>query len=115
MAEHVDIIRNDWFNGCQELAARATVNGHGLEVTSLDGNDWEEFLQRPMLHQASSEWVQADKDPYQFFSLLPETLDGSFVQASTPHPDDACPFAGAWSIAMERNTIPSRDHSARGR
>jgi len=96
---HVDIVRNDWFNGEQYLAARATRNGHGIAVQSFDpGSDWDALLRKPLWDDDAHADVDPEHEPDHYLQILHTYWKGSYFFATGLHDDLHCAFPDASTV-----------------
>lgn len=91
---HVDIIKNDWFNGEQRVAARVALNGTGkLTIHALLDGDWDLVLRRPLRSHDAPAAIDPDDSPAEYLAALHDAWQGTYFEATEPHDADKCPFA----------------------
>ncbi len=82
---HVDLVKNEWLAGYQVVVARARLGSHGLEIEASEPT-WEEILRRPF------GGIDPRTQPEAFLTGLADHVNGTYLFATTPHPDTECPF-----------------------
>lgn len=92
MGPHVDLVKNEWLAGFQHVVARVWADAGRVEIESPEPETWEAVVLRPLQVAERVEPVFAEKEPEEFVRLLPEAIHGTYLFATSVHPDEACPF-----------------------
>jgi hypothetical protein len=92
VAVHVDIVKNDWLAGVQQLLARVYVVDGRPVVDNLSGLS-ARFVDGMLL--SAGDGPDPSKDPRGFLGAIQHRIAGTYVFATAPHDDDAdCGFHG---------------------
>lgn len=86
MSYHVDVISNEPMTGKQTLLGRVHVEDGELRVEAAVEDQLRDTLRRIVPE------IDPDEDPAGLVAALPERVDYTYMIASTPHPDEECPF-----------------------
>jgi hypothetical protein len=87
MALHVDIVKNEWLAGYQNVVARLYLDDDGkLHVDAAD-ETWEETVLRPV------GGLDPKRDPEEFLRHLADYIHGSYLFATEVHDADRCEFS----------------------
>lgn len=90
MALHVDLIHTDWLAGTQQAVARVDIDDAGhLRVAP---EHWAKQLPALDTQGQAADAVLGE---------LHDKMNGTYVDASEPHDDGECPFAGGSQIALK--------------
>jgi hypothetical protein len=95
MALHVDIVRNEWLAGYQHVVARVFLGDGQLEFESPDPETWREIVFREI------DGIDPNEHPDEFLAALPQHIHGTYLFATEPHEDPACPFASRPLVPIE--------------
>lgn len=85
MPLHVDVVKNEWLAGFQHPVARLFLDQRQLRVEA-DNETWAEIALR------SIAGLDAERDPEEFFEQLAQHLHGTYLFATPPHNESACPY-----------------------
>jgi len=83
-AEHVDLVKNEWLAGYQVVVARVSAGPAGLMVDTSDPS-WEQVVRR-------ADDIDPDAEPQAFLGQLSDRIHGSYLFATEPHAESACPY-----------------------
>lgn len=84
---HVDIVKNDWLAGYQHPVAQVFLEEGKLDLESPEPDTWREVVFRPI------PGVDPTQQPAEFLAALSHHIHGTYLFATEPHEDHACPFA----------------------
>jgi hypothetical protein len=85
MACHVDIMKVDPLVTQEMRLARVILENNRIDIEADNRDYW-----RGTLVQATG--IDPSTHPRDFFEALHPKLDGTYVYATVPHEDDACPL-----------------------
>jgi len=90
----------DWSSRTERLVARVYLADGQLAVNNVAGS-WENVIERPLWDARTHETVDPREDPTRFFRLLPAALNGSYVDVTSVHTGNRCPFAESVEVPMQ--------------
>lgn len=99
MAEHLDLVKNEWLAGMQIRLATVVRSDGAVNLVHVTPG-WEDLLQRP-IPTAQGQVVYAGKEPDQAFEILGNFYQSEYVFATAPHDESACPFRWGDVVAMK--------------
>jgi hypothetical protein len=85
VAQHVDIVKNEWLAGYQHVVARLYLEGDRVRVDARD-QIWEEIALRPVGD------FDPGRDAQAFLANLSSYVHGTYLFATELHQSDECPF-----------------------
>ena len=87
MATHVDVVKNEWLAGFQHPVARLFLDDNSRKIrVEADDQAWVEIALRPIAG------LHPDEHPEEFLELLADHLHGTYLFATHPHDEGACPY-----------------------
>ncbi len=90
---HVDVVKNEWLAGYQEVVARLRLKGKQVDLaSSSDAKTWREIILRPIVDPGTKKAVDPTNDPGLFLETLAKCFNSSYLFATAPHDDNVCPF-----------------------
>src|SRR3989442_14809432 len=92
VTEHVDVVKNEWLAGFQYVVAQVSVENDRLRVDSPDPKTWDPIVSRPLFNPKTNDFVDPAKAPEEFVRLLPHGIRGTYLFATEPHEQQACPY-----------------------
>jgi hypothetical protein len=95
MAEHVDLVKNEWLAGFQMVVARFRLDSQNQDRVILDTSSpdrWEHLLQRALESASKGVHVDARQDAQRFLEHLHEVLSGDYLFATELHDESECQF-----------------------
>jgi hypothetical protein len=104
MAEHVDLVKNEWLAGMQiRLATVLRSNGDVALANVTPG--WEDLLSRP-LPNGDGDVFYLMKEPDKALGFLSQFFTSEYVFATEVHDENDCPFRHGGVLAMKQ--VPGR-------
>jgi hypothetical protein len=92
-ALHVDVVKNEFLAGYQELVARLSIEDKELRFESWDADIWRPIVLRPFVMRGSKNVIDPDSDPGDFLKQLSSHLNDTYLFATEPHSVQNCPYA----------------------
>ncbi len=86
MADHVDIMKSEPTSTAEYRLACVLFAGGHIEIDAPDRDYWRQLLQNMVQ-------IDPDERPEDFFMALHERVDGTYVYATEPHPEESCSVA----------------------
>ena len=100
MAEHVDLVKNEWLAGMQVRLATVVQSDGDVALANVTPG-WEDLLTRP-LRDASGGIVYLSKEPRLALDTLSQFFTSEYVFATDRHDESKCPFGFGGAVAMRR-------------
>ena len=88
---HIDVIENDWAAEVQRRVATLFIQDGEIRLRSDEADVWRERLLRP-IRLADGQVIDPFLTPEEFLKVLPQELQGTYLFALGPHPEEACPI-----------------------
>lgn len=105
MAEHVDLVKNEWLAGMQ-IRLATVVRSNGAVAMANVTPGWEDLLTRP-LRNSDGEVVYLCKESSALaLSTLTRVFTSDYVFATEAHEEGECPFRHGPVLAMKRIDTP---------
>jgi hypothetical protein len=99
VAEHLDLVKNEWLASMQiRLATVVRADGEVSLVNVTPG--WEDLLNRP-IPSASGSVGYPGKEPDRALEMLTDFYQSEYVFATAPHDESNCPFRWGSVVAMK--------------
>jgi len=101
MAEHLDLVKNEWGAGFQvRLVTVENSPDQGLVLANINPG-WEDILSRPLAVGAGDSPVYAIKEPpNEGLNAIIAFYRGDHVFATSVHSDEGCPFRHGSVVPM---------------
>jgi hypothetical protein len=92
-AIHVDVVKNEFLAGYQEVVAVLSIEDKGLRFESWDADIWRPIVLRPFVIRGSKHVIDPDSDPGGFLTQLSSHLNDTYLFATEPHSVENCQYA----------------------
>ncbi len=89
---HVDVVKNEFLAGYQEVVARLSIADKRIQFESSDPVTWKPIVIRPFVIRGTKEPIDPEAAPNDFLTRLSKHLNDTYLFATEPHSVDACPY-----------------------
>jgi hypothetical protein len=112
---HVDVVKNEFLAGYQEVVARLSIADKGLKFESSDPETWRPIVLRPFVIRGGKHEVDPDAEPGDFMTKLSSHLNDTYLFATEPHSVDNCPFPKGRSVPNAARVLTGSRKGSRRR
>ncbi len=90
---HVDVVKNEFLAGYQEVVARLSLDNKNIRFDSGDPETWRPIVLQPFALRGTKRVLDPENAPGDFLTQLSSHLNDTYLFATEPHPVDECPYA----------------------
>jgi hypothetical protein len=104
-SNHVDVVKNEWLDGHQNVVARLSLAGRSIHLESPDQATWEPIVLKPFRLAGGTESIDPERSPREFLERLSSALTDSYLFATRLHSHSECPYPD-WRAQIEPARVP---------